>query len=592
MYSQLTKVSSSKSLKHKHILPSYLVEIIIVLLLILATIAINLRMIRDGLNGMIDMRWHIIWLQHFSKQLAEGIWYPRWLAGTNYGYGSPTFVFYPPLVYYLGSLLRFSGLNIEKTLIILYSLSLFLAGFNFYLFGRHRWGFIAAFIGALAYMTAPYLAYNLYWVSSLSVAYAIAWIPLGWLFTDLALTKPKWKISIAIFWAVLALTHLPNLLLCALVWFFYTLFFLFSHSWKNVASTILFAVLGLGLASLFLIPAIVEQPLVNMASMKNIIGDITNGIFGAGLPFIPKKLDFQVSHIFAHQSLVILVLSAISIFYCRQDSQTFSESKRWIFFTIALALMMSSLSIPIWKASATLQKVQAPWRLFSIYSFGSAALCGALVSIIVRIKFSKKIFLSLIIAAILLINASYGYNLSRKFPTFRNPGKANLEHLEPSRLALEEPFTDKLLDVKEYRPLTTLNIPAVAPLLGQPKVNVVEGKAEIQLHHWKSYQRKFKVVAKQPSTIRIRTYYYPAWHLYVNNRPHLINISADGTIEMRLKSGTYNIELIYQWTLAFKVGVIVSIVSLLILIIYWRKSSLKNFMRNNYKQNEFGVNIY
>ena len=61
---------------------------------------------------------------------------------------------------------------------------------------------------------------------------------------------------------------------------------------------------------------------------------------------------------------------------------------------------------------------------------------------------------------------------------------------------------------------------------------------------------------------------------------------------MRLKSGTYNIELIYQWTLAFKVGVIVSIVSLLILIIYWRKSSLKNFMRNNYKQNEFGVNIY
>ncbi|MDJ0636402.1 MAG: hypothetical protein QNJ34_24710 [Xenococcaceae cyanobacterium MO_188.B29] len=81
-------------------------EIIIVILLVLATIIINSRMIRDGLNGMTDMRWHITWLQHFSKQLAEGILYPRWLAGTNYGYGSPTFVFYPPLVYYLGSLIN------------------------------------------------------------------------------------------------------------------------------------------------------------------------------------------------------------------------------------------------------------------------------------------------------------------------------------------------------------------------------------------------------------------------------------------------------------------------------------------------------
>ena len=567
---QKIKAIESKFLnKQKKLLLPYLGETFIVVLIVLATIVINLRMIRDGINGMTDMRWHITWLQHFSKQLAEGVWYPRWLAGTNYGYGSPTFVFYPPFVYYLGSLIKLSGLNIENTLITLYSLSLFLAGLNFYIFGRHRWGVIASFMAALAYMTAPYLAYNLYWVASLSVAYAIAWIPLGWWLTDLALAKPKWKIALALFWALFALTHLPNLLLCGIVWLFYTLFFLLSHSWKNVITTILFAGLGLGLASFFLIPVIVEQPLVNISSMKNVIGDITNGIFGAGLPFIPQKLDFQVSHIFAHQSLVILVLSAISLLFLRQDKKTFSDSKKWILFTLALALMMSSLSVPIWQASTTLQKVQAPWRLLSLYSFGSAALCGVVVSKIIRLKLFAKIFLSSIIVVILLVNASYGYKLARKFPTFRNPGKANLEHLEPSRLALEEPFTDKLIDVGEYRPLVKPGIPAIKPILGQPKFTLVDGNAIIELHQWKSDRRKFEILAKKVSTIRIRTYYYPAWHLYVNSKPYPIDIFDDGTISFTVKPGNYSVRLVYQKTIAFTWGIVISILSGLIVFIYW-----------------------
>lgn len=82
-------------------LTSLYIDIILIGFLICTTIVLNLVMIRDGLNGMTDMKWHITWLQHFYRELTEGIWYPRWLAGTNYGYGSPTFVFYPPLVYYL-----------------------------------------------------------------------------------------------------------------------------------------------------------------------------------------------------------------------------------------------------------------------------------------------------------------------------------------------------------------------------------------------------------------------------------------------------------------------------------------------------------
>ncbi|OKH22034.1 hypothetical protein NIES593_13955 [Hydrococcus rivularis NIES-593] len=140
--------------------PRYLVEGGILLLLALATAIVNWKMIRDGINGMADLKWHIPWLQHFSKQLAEGIWYPRWLAGTNYGYGSPTFVFYAPLVYYIGSLLKFSGFNTENTIIALFSLAIFLSGLNCYYYRRFE--AIAKEPSTIRIQTYYYPAWHLY----------------------------------------------------------------------------------------------------------------------------------------------------------------------------------------------------------------------------------------------------------------------------------------------------------------------------------------------------------------------------------------------------------------------------------------------
>jgi len=94
-------------------------------------------------------------------------------------------------------------------------------------------------------------------------------------------------------------------------------------------------------------------------------------------------------------------------------------------------------------------------------------------------------------------------------------------------------------------------------------------KAKIELYQWKSYQRNFKVVAEKPSTIRVRTYYYPAWHLYVNSKSYPIEIFDDGTILFAVQPGHYSVQLVYQKTLAFTVGIIASMFSILIVFIYW-----------------------
>ncbi len=57
-------------------------------------------------------------------------------------------------------------------------------------------------------------------------------------------------------------------------------------------------------------------------------------------------------------------------------------------------------------------------------------------------------------------------------------------------------------------------------------------------------------------------------------RTSLLDMSEDGTIKIKLESGTYHVELRHQPTPAFKIGIFLSIFSLLILIFYCLKPDL------------------
>lgn len=548
-------------------LSANLLDAVIVLLLAVATVAINLRMIRDGLNGLGDLLWHITWVQHFSKGIAEGIWYPRWLAGTNYGYGSPTFVFYPPLVYYIGSALKIAGLNIEQTMAALFSLGLFGAGLNFYIYAR-KWGKVPAFIGSLCYMTVPGVAHLLNG-GGLAFLYAMTWIPLGMYLTDQALEKPKWRAGLSIFWAAMALTHVPSLLLCTVVWLFYTVFLLLKRPWKAVVLTIISAGIGFGMASFYLLPAILEQRFVNIAYQSGPDG----GRFRASMLNLFKQ---GASDIFVQQLSVIIVLAIIvTVIFLknfRNNSPEIQQIWRWLAFLILLVFLMTDWSWPIWQASPILQKVQSPGRLGTLFFFGEATLCAIVVSTIfklpVRFKglFLIKFLPLIIILGIILNNFSSAYKLFRKYPALHNPGNGKVENLDRLKTALYDPYTDKLIDVPEYRPLLKDGKPVAAPLIGQPPVSVISGKASIQINQWHSYNRLFNVTVEERSTIKIRTYYFPAWHLYVNSKSHPIDLADDGTMQLNLEPGSYQLQLRYQFTQFFIMGIVLSFLSVVTLV--------------------------
>lgn len=566
---------------------SYLVNTFIIILLVLATILINLRMIRDGLNGLADLRWHITWIQHFSKQLAEGIWYPRWLAGTNFGYGSPTFVFYPPFVYYIASVIKLMGFNIEQTISIMFSLGIFFSGLTFYIYSYSKWGKLPAFVGSLFYMSSPVIVI---YVNGgvLANLFALPLIPLGLYLTDKAIVEPKTRFFLALFWIILPLIHTPSLLLYSIAWFLYTLFFLLKHSWKIVVPIWISAALGLGVASIYLLPAIIEQSFVNInypiISKKGFVYVIQFGeLFQKGFSDV----------LFFQQIIAIAVMTIIGLICVKQNSTKVKETWCWVGAAIFVLLLMSNWSWLFWQSSSTLQKVQTSWRLAGLFYFAEAALCALVVSNILRFPLLFKNFSLIIIASIILMNGKFGYQQTRAHPTLHNPGRGKVFVREWIETALYNPYSDKLIDVPEYRPLLDNSIPlfyprerytdsgipkeiALAqkqgksplptPKIGQSRLKIISGKAEIKLEHWKSYDRQFKVTVLEPSTIRIRTYYYPAWHLYVNNKPYSFKKADDGTIELTLEPGFYNVELLYQKTPAFIAGITLSLLSLGVLV--------------------------
>ena len=570
---------STKNWIIKH---SLTVDILAILIIGIVAIFVNLKMLRYGVIFQAsDIEIHLTWLQHFSKQIYEGIWYPRWLAGTNYGYGSPTFTFYPPLVYYIGSVLKF-GLSAERVLVFLFLISVWLAGTFFYIYGREKWGKIPALLGALVYVTVPYLSINLYVRGALPETWSFVWLPLGLLITEKAILHPRWRVLLAIILAILALTHVPSLLIFTIFWLPYTCSFLRHYYWRNVGSTIISGLMGLGIVSFYLLPALGEKSLVNIESMRSVSGGYYTNLIGN--PSFIANNDFSrplIQNAFLYQLAIGIVLAAIAYWCDRKNQASLKQIYGWLGFILILAFLMVSPSAFIWASSKTLQMVQFPWRLLVLMSLGVAALCSIAAN---RIAFKKNwliILLSMAIASIIIFNLGVNYKISLLRAGFYQVKDASNQSAASNRTQIfqrvktiiNHPYADNIKDAIEYIPLLNNGQVAPAPIIGQPPISVSNGTAEIHINRWKSYKRLFNVTAASLSTIKIRTYYYPAWHLYANKKPHPIEIADDGTIQLKLAPGSYTIELRYQWTRYFTVGVVLSILSIVALVLLWIKNA-------------------
>ena len=82
---------------------------------------------------------HTGWAWQFAEALKEGIIYPRWMPLKFWGYGSPIFVLYPPLAYYVVALVSLFTGSVITAMNMTKFLSLFLCGVGIFFLVRESY---------------------------------------------------------------------------------------------------------------------------------------------------------------------------------------------------------------------------------------------------------------------------------------------------------------------------------------------------------------------------------------------------------------------------------------------------------------------
>ena len=349
------------------------------LLICLVAILMFVPELSSGLSITDSVSYNIVWADQFREQFHSGELYPRILHRSWSGLGSPTFYFYPPLYFWavsLADLLSFGLLSTER-LVSLTSLA-FMMGSGL---AMRRWlapigGSSAACVGAIAYMLGPYHLFDIFARGAVAEAASYAFLPL--ILISLRALGPGDRNAaplLAISYAGLVLTHLPTALLTTL--FVIPPYVLFearrsSLGGRRYASeALLGGALGLGLAAIYLIPALTLLGHVSSEALFSAYYGPQNWFF-----WRPEAWPASGSMVIIMPVAVASLALAAAAAWSARTAPVRADALLW-FGICAFAFIMVAGLFPFLWDLPLLAQVQFPWRLLLIAEFAAITALAA-----------------------------------------------------------------------------------------------------------------------------------------------------------------------------------------------------------------------
>ncbi len=344
-------------------------------LLALATAALSLLLGVPvyGRQFAYDSGFAIASLAGFDAELLQGIWWPRWLHGGNFGLGSPTFYFYPPLAYWVAAAIgRAADLPAPAALAasVAFWRALALATAFLWLRGHHDRG--SALAGAALAALFPYASLVNPWLRfGYAEVAAAALVPLLLLAIDrnAAARDARRLPVVSLAFAALALTHLPATAMAAV---FGLLYAWGLGGWRSAVRTALGGALALLLAGAFLVPALALTPEANPGGLYLYIQEVARPLF-LDLPTAEnRRLIGQ------YAAFVAAVFGVAWLLRGRWRSLPFrapGHTRAALLLFLGTAVAMTPLGWPLWMEGSPLRAVQHPWRAMSLMgpAFGAVS---------------------------------------------------------------------------------------------------------------------------------------------------------------------------------------------------------------------------
>ncbi|MCZ8040232.1 MAG: hypothetical protein O9276_19490 [Microcystis sp. LE17-20A] len=343
-------------------------------------------------DGLVHLFWNSFW----AEQVKSGDLFPKWYAQGYGGFGNAAFLFYPPLLRYVAfpyHLLGFSPVvALRLTVLTILLINIISAStLAAYLFKRRG---ILYYQLIIILAINPYLFYCLFWRGALAECLAIALMP----FFIVALLKVSNVITFAnglaltITTSLIALAHLPSLIIIFFLFGIYSVIILLkTRNFRDFGWRILFFIIGLIFSFPYLIPAV-----FNLKEIRQPIGTSLGDWVAFGNNFHQNRQTFIISLIFSIY-LIIYLLSIRAVWQRRNQLEKFNLFSLIVLSGLSL-LMISPLSLPLYKIIFPLQKIQFPFRFIAV----AAGLVSTLAILCISGKFNqfkKRLLVSLLVIA-------------------------------------------------------------------------------------------------------------------------------------------------------------------------------------------------
>jgi 6-pyruvoyl-tetrahydropterin synthase related domain len=521
-----------------------------------ATFVIAPSFFRGNASGH-DFQFHIESWMEVAQQWHQGILYPRWAEWSNFGFGEPRFIFYPPASWILGAALG-SVLPWHMVPDAYIWLALLTAGFSMHQLAREWLARRDAIAAAVFFAVNPYNLMIVYYRSDFAELLAAAFFPLLVWFAIL-LAREGWR-RVPQFACVFALIWLSNAPAAVIATYFVAaiilVYCILERSFRPILPGVIAGASGFALAAFYILPAAYEQPWVNISSV--LVYNLQpwhNFLFTrAGDPeFI--LFNFKISAI---ALFIIGVFGISAVFAARQRFR--GRTMFWILFVIGAlpVILMFPATALLWRFVPEMQFVQFPWRTLTPLALVAAFFFAAAVSPLRR-KWPAWI------AAILALAAIAAWMTTNNWWDSQDtPGVARAISTDAGYDGTDEyvPAGCDRYDLPD-------NTPRVAALNPDADEPLSAPNFRLHVEAWQAERKFISVDSPQAMVLAVKLYPYPAWKATRNGEPiDFVTTPCTAPMQISLPAGHSDVVLRFTRTPDRTLGDAISLTTALVLLFF------------------------
>ena len=490
-----------------------------------------------------DTLTYTSWASQFIEALKEGVIYPGWTPLNFWGYGSPTFILYPPLAYYLTALLNvFTGSVITAMNIAKYT-SLLLSGIGMFFLVREFYSEKTALLSAIFYMGFPFNVFGLYYYGTFASVVSLMWFSpiMLCIYKYIKDERYEYILYAGVCYGGLVLTHLINAYMFTFVFGGFILYLAFVK--KQPRAVMAFpAVILIGslVSAAYLLPLLFEKQFFNLTAFVAEGGgfDFSKFFIYPNMTGQMPSANFWPVYYKEFETTVFLLSFFLCIFTLRitQIRRVITMRTTYIvdlfFLGTALGslLLLLGISSFLWNAIPFFKFIQFPFRWLNITVFAVAFLSAAGFRMVENVykKRAEGYAVIAVICLIFLICFLYDYKYIMTSPVFTP------DELTPPK---------SVNWTKEHLP-AGVDIGKIRETENEGKLIFIRGEGKAEVVAWKSSSRLIQTTVKEQSLIRIRTLYFPGWKAYIDGtETEIKKENGSGAMLVNIPPGAHLLEL-------------------------------------------------